>query len=277
MIIDSHAHITFKEYAKDLQDVIKRSFEVGVQIINASNSLETSRQAVELAEKYDNMWAVVGCHPDDLEENLSARGGSAHGGDIEKYRQLAQSSKKVVGIGEVGLDYYRLAENGKDTKAYQKEIFMQFIDLAQELDLPLVLHCRGAKDDPYCAYDEILDFLKSKTQNPKSESRGVIHCFGGNLEQANKFLDLGFYIGITGIVTFKNAKELQAIVKEVPLDKILIETDAPFLAPEPYRGQRNEPSYVKYVCQKIADLKGLSFEEVESATYKNTCRLFNLK
>lgn len=266
MLIDSHAHLTFKDFESDQEDVIKRTLASDTQIINASNNLETSAMAIELAEKHEGIWALVGCHPDDLEADF----------EITEYKQLAQSSKKVVGIGEVGLDYYRLEQGSDQIILKQKEVFKQFINLAQELDLPLVLHCRGTKDDPFGAYDEMLDILKSEVRRMKYEARGVIHCYGGNLEQVKKFLDLGFYVGFTGIITFKNAKEVQTIAKEIPLDRILVETDAPFLAPEPYRGQRNEPSYVKYVCQKIADLKGLSFGEVAKATYENTCKLFKL-
>ncbi|MCX6740218.1 MAG: TatD family hydrolase [Candidatus Parcubacteria bacterium] len=278
MLIDSHAHLTFKDFDPDLEEVIRRSLDCGTQIINASADYETSVQAVDLAQNRDGMWAFIGCHPDELANEEF---------NIDKYRKLALSSKKVVGIGEVGLDYYRLDNNAAEIKSEQKEIFLQFINLAQELDLPLVLHGRGKKDDPYGVYDEMLEILKAEVsayakasadrRSMKSEVKGVIHCYGGNLEQVKKFIDLGFYIGITGIVTFKNAKELQAIVKEISLDKMLIETDAPFLAPDPYRGQRNEPSYVKYVCQKIAELKELSFDEVAKATHENTCRLFNLK
>jgi len=177
------------------------------------------------------------------------------------------------------LDFFRLADKDNPIdkiKANQVKYFKEFIKLAQELNLPLVLHCRGEETDPYGAYDLMIEIIKAEGRRPKDEVRGVIHCFGGNLEQAKKFLDLGFYIGVTGIVTFKNAKDIQQIAKEVPLDKILIETDAPFLAPEPFRGQRNEPAYVKYVAQKIAELKGLTFEEVAKATYENTCELFKL-
>jgi TatD DNase family protein len=270
MIIDSHAHLTFKEYSEDLEDVIARSLSSDTQIINASSNYETSVMAVDLAKKYDGMWAVVGCHPDDLSLSKSI--------EQEDFKKLANSSPKVVGVGEVGLDFYRLpADKNEAEKIKQKQIeaFKQFIGLAQELNLPLVLHSRGEPNDPYGAYDLMLEIL-GKWQMANGKLKGVIHCYGGNLGQAKKFLDLGFYIGFTGIVTFKNAKELQAIVKEIPLDKILIETDAPFLAPEPFRGQRNEPAYVKYVAQKIADLKEISFEEVTKATYENTCRLFNL-
>jgi TatD DNase family protein len=290
MLIDSHAHINFQEYASELADVIARSLDDKTWIINVGSNYETSQKAVEIANKYKlGVWAVVGCHPIDLSKDFEEK--LAFGGkegiysykkeifDYDKYYDLAIKNPKVKAIGEVGLDFYRLADSKhslEKVRKIQTDVFRQFIKLGQELDLPLVLHCRGEENDPYGAYDEMLEILKSEVRSLKSEVKGVIHCYGGNLEQARKFLDLGFYIGFTGIVTFKNAKDIQAIAKEVPLNRILIETDAPFLAPDPYRGQRNEPSYVKYVCQKIADLKGLSFDEVAKATYENTCKLFKL-
>jgi TatD DNase family protein len=290
MLVDSHAHINFEEYASELDDVIARSLDDKTWIINVGSNYETSQKAVEIAKKYKlGIWAVVGCHPIDLSKDFEEK--LAFGGkegiynykkeifDYDKYYDLAIKNPKVVGIGEVGLDYYRLADSKHSLEKIRKiqtDVFRQFIKLSRELNLPLVLHCRGEEKDPYGAYDEMLEILKAEVRSPKSEFKGVIHCYGGNSEQAKKFLDLGFYIGFTGIVTFKNAKELQAIAKEVPLNRILIETDAPFLAPDPYRGQRNEPSYVKYVCQKIAELKGLSFEEVAKATYENTSKLFKL-
>jgi TatD DNase family protein len=281
MLIDSHAHINFKEYEDEVGDVIKRSLVSNIQIITVGSNYESSQKAVEIANQHDGIWVVIGCHPDDFCKSKSI--------EQEAYKNLAKSSKKVVGIGEVGLDFYRLPKNeevANKVKDLQIEYFKKFIKLSQELDLPLVLHCRGQEKDPYSAYDLMLDILNAECRLPaevltkagdlKSEIQGVIHCFGGTLQQAKKFIDLGFYVGFTGIVTFKNAKEIQQIAKEIPLNKILIETDAPFLAPEPYRGQKNEPSYVKYVAQKIADLKELTFEEVEKATFENTCRLFKL-
>ena len=271
MLIDTHAHITFREYDKDAEDVIRRALFSDTYVINASSNYKTSLAAVKLAKKYDKgIWAMIGCHPDDLvQEDF----------DHDKYFKLAKSSSKVVAIGEVGLDFFRLPEDKKlaeQVKEKQISVFKQFLKLANELDLPLVLHCRGEANDPYGAYDLMLEILDQQQTTNNQQLKGVIHCFGGNLEQAKKFLDLGFYIGFTGIISFKNAKELQAIAQEIPLDKILIETDAPFLAPEPFRGQRNEPSYVKYVCQKIADLKGISFEEAEKATFDNAVKLFKL-
>jgi TatD DNase family protein len=302
MLVDSHAHINFEEYASELDDVIARSLDDQTWILNVGSNYTTSQKAVDIANKYKlGVWAVVGCHPihliKDVEEKVSFDGKEHVFStpkeifDYDKYYDLAIKNPKVVGIGEVGLDFYRLSDSShslEKVRKIQTDVFRQFIRLSRELDLPLVLHCRGEEKDPYGAYDEMLDILGSelralslglKSSKPTAHSpklQGVIHCYGGNLEQAKQFLDLGFYIGFTGIVTFKNAKELQAIAKEIPLNKILIETDAPFLAPDPFRGQRNEPSYVKYVCQKIASLKGLSFDEVAKATYENTCKLFKL-
>jgi TatD DNase family protein len=262
MIIDSHAHLNFREYENELEDVIKRSFASDTQIITIGSNYESSLKAVEIANKYKGIWSVIGCHPDDLsKENV----------DMDYYKELVKSSSQVVGIGEVGLDFYRLAKDIDVVKDLQIKAFKQFIELANELDLPLVLHCRGEEDEPSGAYDLMLDILKDE-----NAQKGVIHCYGGNLEQAKKFIDLGFYIGFTGIVTFKNAKELQRIAREIPLEKILVETDAPFLAPEPHRGEKNESSYTKYIVQKIADLKELTFDEVADATYSNTKKLFKI-
>ncbi len=287
MFIDSHAHMNFKEYEGELEDVIQRSFNNGTWIINIGSNYETSKKAIKIAENFDlGIWAVIGCHPVHLVKDITEKaifGGEEHSFftpkekfNYQKYSELAKSSDKVVGIGETGFDFFRMADakhSMEEIKKIQTDVFKQFIKIARELNLPLVLHCRGEEDKPYEVYDLMLEVLSSEL-SPKPN--GVIHCFGGNLEQAKKFIDLGFYIGFTGIVTFKNAKELQEIAKEISLDKILVETDAPFLAPDPYRGVKNEPTFVRYVAQKIADLKELTFEEVEKQTFANTSKLFNL-
>jgi TatD DNase family protein len=301
MLIDSHAHINFKEYEAELDDVIQRSLDNKIWIINVGSNYQSSQKAIEIAKKFGlGVWAAVGLHPihliKDIEEKtefagqetsfftpkekFSARGGSASGGDYQKYLELAKSSDKIVGLGETGLDFFRLADEKHPlakVKETQINVFREFIKLAKETDLPLILHCRGEEKDPLVAYDTMLEVLELEIGDWRLEgNRGVIHCFGGTLNHALKFIDLGFYIGITGIVTFKNAKELQEVVRQIPLDKILIETDAPFLAPAPYRGQKNEPTFVRYVAQKIADLKHLTFEEVEKQTFDNACKLFKL-
>jgi len=297
MLIDSHAHINFKEYDAELNDVIQRSLDNKTWIINVGSNYESSQKAIEIAEKFGlGVWAAIGLHPihliKDIEEKTEFEGQETsfftpkERFDYQKYLDLAKSSDKVVGLGETGLDFFRLADEKHSVekiKEMQINVFREFIKLAKETDLPLILHCRGEEADPLAAYDLMLEILSSelramglelKAQGPKP--KGVIHCFGGKLEYARKFIDLGFYIGLTGIVTFKNARDLQEIAKQIPLDKILVETDAPFLSPDPYRGVRNEPTFVRYVAQKIADLKHLTFEEVERVTFENTSKLFNL-
>ncbi len=287
MLIDSHAHINFQEYESELEDVIQRSLENLTWIINVGSNYETSQKAVAIADKFGRgVWAAIGCHPIHLVKDITEKAVFAgeeqsfftpkEEFDYNKYLQLAQSSEKIVALGETGLDFFKIADKKlslKEIKNKQIEIFQQFIKMGQELNLPLIMHCRGEEKDPYAAYGQMLEILSS-AQNYKP--RGVIHCFGGNLSQALRFIDLGFYIGFTGIVTFKNAKELQNIAQEIPLEKILIETDSPFLAPDPYRGMKNEPTFVRYVAQKIADLKEISFVEVEKQTFDNAVKLFNL-
>lgn len=291
MLIDSHAHINFKEYDAELDDVIQRSLDNKTWLINVGSNYESSQKAVEIAEKFGlGVWAAIGLHPihliKDIEEKTEFEGKETsfftprEKFDYGKYYELAKSNKRVVALGETGLDFFRLADKKHSiakVKETQINVFRQFIKLAQETDLPLILHCRGDEKDPYGAYDDMIEVLGLEIGDWRlGRGKGVIHCFGGNLEQAKKFIDLGFYIGFTGIITFKNAKELQEIARQIPLEKILIETDAPFLAPEPYRGQKNEPTYVRYIAQKIADLKELTFEKVEKTTYENTSKLFKL-
>jgi len=291
MLIDSHAHINFKEYDAELNDVIQRSLDNKTWVINVGSNYESSQKAVEIAEKFGlGVWAAIGLHPihliKDIEEKTEFAGQetsfftSKEKFEYNKYLELAKSSDKVVGLGETGLDFFRLADDKHPiakVKEMQINVFREFINLAKETDLPLILHCRGEEKDLLVAYDTMIEVLELSLGDWRAKgNRGVIHCFGGTLEHARKFIDLGFYIGFTGIVTFKNAKDLQLIANEIPLDKILVETDAPFLAPDPYRGKRNEPTFVRYVVQKIADLKQLTFEEVEKATFENTSSLFKL-
>lgn len=308
MLIDTHAHINFKVFANNLDDVIRRSLENDTYVINVGSNFESSQKAVEIAEKFKNgVWAVIGCHPADLigdiNENVFWNGKEKivklkkEIFDYNKYLQLAKSSPKVVGIGETGLDFFYLNPTKHDIEEAKKieiEVFKQFIKLAKEVNLPLVLHCRGEEGKNYEAYDLMLEILKEEFGKPDSAdgstrpvlnkaegltmtaSPGVIHCYGGNLEQARKFIDLGFYIGFTGIITFKNAKDIQNIAKEIPLDKILIETDAPYLAPVPFRGKVNEPQFVRFVAEKIAEIKDLTFEQVASQTFNNAKTLFNI-
>lgn len=292
MFIDSHAHLNFREFGKEISQTIKRAQEAGVGVIvNVGSNYETSVKTIEIAEKYRNMYASCGIHPihlvkditetavfDGREYSFKTRKESF---DYEKFKKLAQSSKKVIALGETGIDFFRIADQNHPIEKItelQSEVFRQHIQLANELDLPLIIHGRGTKEDPYGAYDLILQILKEFKPTDTSEVSvgGVAHCFAGNLEQAREFIKMGFYIGFTGIVTFKNALEIQQIACEIPLEKILIETDCPFLAPVPYRGKRNEPAFVVEVARKIAELKKITLEEVEGQTTENAKKLFKI-
>lgn len=289
MLIDSHCHINFNAYKEDAEEVIQRSLGSDTWIVNIGSQYSTSKRTVEIADKYDKgVYAVVGLHPihlnDDITESAIINGQKqefttrCEEFDYDKYKSLAKSSDKVVGLGETGLDYFYFKEtdNIEEVKNLQKDVFKKFIQMSDELDLPLVIHCRGTKEDSYGVYDDILSILKG-VETRHAPSRGVIHCFGGNLIQAEEFVKMGFYIGFTGIITFKKkSEELQEIVRSISLNNILIETDAPFLSPEPHRGKRNEPEYVKFVAMKVAELKNISLDEVVNVTTKNAKELFKI-
>ena len=255
MLIDTHAHLDFKEFDKDCDKVIKRAFENDVEkIINIGCNLDRSQASIDLAHKYENIFASIGVHPHDGKKNSIDE-------ISEKLFEMAQE-KKVVAIGEIGLDYYRLEkENDKDI---QKKVFRTQLDIAKEFDLPVILHCRDA-------YEDMIDIIKKD-----NFKRGVSHCFLGSKEIAKRYLELGFYISFTGVITFKNAGEVIDVVREIPLERILVETDAPFLAPEPHRGKRNEPAYVKYVAEKIATIKEIGYDQVAKVTTKNAEELFGI-
>lgn len=291
-LIDSHAHVEFGAFNDDWKEVVNRAFEQGIQLVNVGTNLKTSKAAVDMAEKVgDGMWATIGIHPihlaKDIKETASFNGDEysfvtkRESFDKRDYFELAQHPK-VVAIGESGLDFFHIDDfkgddmTGEQFKELQREVFYEILGFAREVGKPHVFHCRDA-------YDEFVEMVKEFSDNSDGGSgdgykvRGVVHCYTGNREQAQKILDLGLYIGFTGIVTFPNAKELQEVAKMVPLDRMLIETDSPYLAPQPVRGQRNEPMYVEHVAEKIAELKGISVEEVAEATVKNTIELFDLK
>src|SRR3989344_835833 len=244
MIFDSHCHPQMAQYDKDREEMLKRAKDAGVFMICVGTDLETSGQAIELARKTEGMWASVGLHPND---NLNEKF------EPEKYRELLQQ-EKVVAFGEIGLDYYR-TEKPEDQK-FQKERFIQQLELAKELKRPLILHCRdvraGSIDN---AYKDMIDIFK----NDYALNGGVIHSFTGTIDEAKQFVNLGLYLGLNGIITF--ARQYDEIVCEVPLERILLETDAPYLTPEPYRGKRNEPAYVIEVVKKVAELKNEPFEK----------------
>lgn len=262
MFIDTHAHLDFKEFDQDREEVIKRANEGKVEkIINVGCNLKRSKDSIELAKKYENIYAAAGVHPHDVKKY-----------ELRLMKQelwkLAQN-KKVVAIGECGLDYYRIEV--ETDKEIQKEFFKVQMELVRELSLPLIIHCRDA-------FADILEIIRNWKLEIGNSLYGVTHCFSGNREIAQEFLKLGFLISFTGSITYAKPKsELFKVVKEVPLNKIIIETDCPYLSPAPHRGERNEPLYVKYIAQKIAQVRGIDLEEVEKATTENAIKLFNLR
>jgi TatD DNase family protein len=291
MLIDTHAHLNFNAYKTDSAEVIKRSLENNIWMINVGSQYFTSKRAVEIAEKYQQgVYAAVGLHPIHLAEGIfkikmdREEAAFQNKGEFfspEQYRCLA-SSEKVVAIGETGLDYWykpKTKTKIEQFKDKQKKVFSQQLDLADELFLPVIFHCRAA-------HNEMIDILNNRKIKPK----GVIHCFTGNQEQAEKYLAMGLYLGLNGIIfKFKGDETsshlpprvaslpsvLDDIIKKIPLDKVLIETDCPYLSPPPVANKRNEPIYIKYVVEKIAQIKNLSIKEVAEATTFNAKQLFD--
>ena len=258
-VIDTHSHFNLEQFAGDTPESILRMEEAGVGTICIGVDLATSEKAVALATANESIWAIVGQHPTEWEKDF----------DIDAFEKLAGDAR-VVGIGECGLDYYRETERTENAKDIQKLLFMQHIEIAHEANLPLMLHIRpqqGTMD----AYEDALKILeKHKIEYP--DLRGTAHFFVGNTEIAQRFLDLGFYISFSGVITI--FPEYEEVVRFVPIDRILPETDAPFAAPKSHRGTRNEPSYVLEVVQKIADLKGFSIEETKVILLQNAKNLF---
>lgn len=254
MLVDTHCHLDFKDFDKDRDDVIRRAAAEGIKyIINVGSSLEGSRRASELASKYDSVFASMGIHPHEagtVSENI-----------ISEIRDMAKG-KKVVAIGEVGLDYYR----NSSPKEIQKSVFRKFINLSTDLNLPLIIHNREANDD-------MINILKEETPGV---ARGVMHCFSGGEDFLHQCLGIGLYVSFTSNVTFKNSGSLRALMKNVPMDRFFLETDAPFLAPQIFRGQRNEPSYLKYLAREIAAAKGITEIDVADITSKNAVNFFGL-
>jgi TatD DNase family protein len=273
MIIDTHAHLNFSAFDEDREAVIKRAIDEGVYMINAGTKYSTSKKAIEIASSFDKgVYAAVGLHPihlgtglvkikNDGEEEVEINVKEEFF-DKEKYLELAKNDK-VVAIGEVGLDYwYKPKGTAKKElfKQKQKEVFIQNIEIAKELNLPLIIHCRVANED---LWDIIKDI----------EIKGVLHCFTGSAEDLERYLSKGLYIGLNGLIFNLNSEE---VIKEIPLDRILVETDCPYLTPPFFKEQRNEPLFIKEVVKEVARIKGLSFKEVEERTTLNSKKLFNL-
>ncbi len=286
-LIDSHTHTNFNSFKDDYQQVIQRALDQEINLINVGSQYSTSARAIKIAQLYSNgVYAAIGLHPihlfdievDEDEIEFASR---QERFEANKYQDLIKQdkAKKIVAVGEIGLDYYHLPKNKffDEVKKIQVEQLILQLKFAVKNNLPVIIHCRGSQQDAFGAYDDIYNILKQQI-GLGLNLRGVIHCYGGNLSQAKKFIALGFYIGFTGIITFgRNAENLRNIVKELPLNKILIETDAPYLTPAPYRGERNEPSYVKFVAQKISEIKAINFNVVAQQTVKNTESLFKIQ
>jgi len=273
-LLDVHTHIHFPWYDQDREEVIKRAQTAGVKMICVGTQAATSQSAIELAKKYPkDIWAAVGFHPSHLSESWhhdrkEQKEPAREKFDAEKLRRLAQDPK-VVAIGECGLDYYRLAENREPQIKKQKEVFAEQIKLAQTLNKPLMMHTRptAETDD---AYEDTLEVLK---ENPVSVPK-INHFYVGSLTITKKMLEAGFYFTFGGVITFTDAYD--TILNYIPLDRILLETDAPYVAPEPYRGKRNEPAYIVETAKKLAELRGDSYEKIAETTTDTASRIFKL-
>ncbi len=255
MLVDSHAHLDMPEFKKDLEEVIQRAKDSGVQyIFTVGTEKEDWDQTLKISHRYSFLYAILGIHPH-----------YAMKVDLETYSILRTLCKdeKVRAVGEIGLDFFR----NLSPKEVQLKRFREQIGLAKELGLPIVVHDREA-------HQETLEILKSERAK---ECGGIIHCFSGDYEMAKACIDMGFYISIPGSITFRNAGGLREVVEKIPLDVLLVETDAPFLAPEPFRGKRNEPAFVQFTAQKVSEVKKIPFEKVAEATSENALRVFKIK
>ena len=254
MLIDSHAHLEMPEFRKDLDEVVQRAKEAGVEyIFTVGTERKDWNRALEIARRYPSVYAILGVHPHNAQE--------IDGHTYGVLTKLCQD-ERVRAYGEIGLDFYR----NLSPREIQLKRFREQIGLARELRLPIVIHDRDA-------HQETLEILKSEKAG---ELGGIIHCFSGDYRMAKECIDMGFVISVPGSITFKNAEPFQDIIRRLPLESLLVETDAPYLTPVPFRGKRNEPSYVRYTAQKVAELRGVPFEEVAKVTTANALRVYGL-
>ena len=253
MLFDTHAHYDARRFDSDRHELLASMEQNGVgRILNAGCDLESSRMAMELAHQYNFIYAAVGSHPDDADH--------VDGALVDTYRELAKD-KKVVAIGEIGLDYYY-----EDVpREQQKRAFQMQMELARELNLPVIVHERDAHGD---GLEIVKDF---------PDVTGVFHCYSGSLEMARELVKLGWYVGFTGVLTFKNARKALEVAENVPLHRIVLETDCPYMAPEPYRGKRCDSTMLPRMAEKLAQLRNKTVEEIEQITWENGCRLFRLE
>jgi TatD DNase family protein len=261
MLIDTHAHLDYTDYDPDRAEVIARATDAGVtEIISIGTRIDSSTRAVELAENFPNIWATVGIHPNEADE--------APDDAVERLRALAQSSR-VVAVGEIGLDYHHLPENPAEVEANKKrqaDLFRQQLELTAGLGLNAVIHQRDS-------WDDTLKILSEFT----GRVRGVFHCFGGTIEQAREVIALGHLVSFTGIITFKNARQVQATAQDIAFDQFMVETDCPYLAPAPDRGKRCEPAHTRRVAEQIAQLRGVALEEIATRTTQTAREFFDFE
>ncbi|MEJ0021388.1 MAG: TatD family hydrolase [Candidatus Doudnabacteria bacterium] len=272
MYFDTHTHVNFSAFKEDRDQIVKRALDAETWMINVGTQTDTSQSAVDLAKDHpEGVYAAIGLHPvhtyqqmlDEEESHFQSRAENFEETDYEP-----MLSDKVVAIGECGLDYFRLplGQDPEPIKRRQKQEFIKQLEFAKKHGLPVIIHCRDA-------YSDLIEILKSEYEGLP----GVAHSFTDNWETAKKFLDLGFYIALNGILTFDKTGKLAEVVEKSPFDRLLTETDAPYLTPPPYRGKRNEPSYVRHVAARMAEIRKLNVEEVGQKTFENACELFGIK
>ena len=259
MIFESHAHYEDEKFDSDRVELLSMMKKKNIgTIINVGTTIELSKKSIELAHEYDFIYASVGVHPSEID----CLEGDADG--IEKLKQMALSEKKVVAIGEIGLDYYW--EKDETVRDRQRYWYKKQLDLACETELPVIIHSRDANEETF-------NIMRDAAERG---IRGVIHCYSGSPEMAREYVKLGYYIGVGGVVTFKNGKRLKETVKTIPLENILVETDSPYMAPEPFRGERNDSTYLPYIVKEIAELREITVDEVMEVTRENGRRLFDI-
>jgi TatD DNase family protein len=268
MFIDTHAHLSYPDFAEpdcsELNCVLERACAAGVdRIVSIATDLDSIHQTLKIAQQFEGVYAAVGLHPDMIPFVSLC--------DVKELASLA-SEPKVVAIGETGLDYYREAKDNATLRQLQKDLFWAQLELAKERRLPVVIHSRGETER------DLLEILRAHAEGLPKDFRpwGVMHCFGGDEKFAFACLEIGLLISFTGILTFKNAEALRDVARKVPLSQVMLETDAPYLAPVPHRGKRNEPAFVPHIAEVLAGIKGVTVEEVASITTANAERLFRL-
>ncbi len=262
--IDVHGHVQFEAFAQDWKDVVDRTLASDTWIVIPSTQLATSQRAIDIAQKFsEGVYAAVGFHPTHVK---GPRGNVYRESDFA----VLLSDSKVVAVGECGLDYFRMDQSRREEWIpLQQDVLRSHFRLATAHNLPLIIHCRDA-------YDDLIALLRQEIQHGNIPKRGLIHCYLSDWDHAQQFLELGFSLSFTGIITFTKDEKLLDVVRNIPMNRFCIETDAPYLTPVPHRGKRNEPLYVEFIAQKVAELKGISRDEVLAATVANARAMFGI-